>query len=121
VSGTTSSWNSGSQCSTPGNARPACTASSIGSFVTAPKRWRNRPMNRSAAAGSSITSLTGRSSRAGSFTLERWLSGSKRRIDSTVAPKKSSRTGSGWPLAKMSMSPPRTAYSPASTTAPVRR
>ena len=89
--------------------------------MTAPNCCRNRPWKRSAAAASSMTSLTGRSSSSFTLPCERWLKGSKLRMDSTVAPKKSSRTGSAAPLAKMSIRPPRTAYSPASTTALVRR
>ena len=40
---------------------------------------------------------------------ERWVSGSKERINSRVEPKKSSRTGWSSPLGKMSTRPPRTA------------
>ena len=46
----------------------------------------------------------------------RCVSGSKARIDSSVSPKKSSRTGAGAPGAKRSRMPPRIAYSPMSRT-----
>jgi hypothetical protein len=50
----------------------------------------------------------------------RWVSGSKARIDSSVSPKKSSRTGSAMPGANRSTMPPRMAYSPASRTVEAR-
>ena len=43
----------------------------------------------------------------------RCVSGSKVRIDSSVSPKKSSRTGCSMPAGNRSRMPPRTAYSPA--------
>ena len=55
--------------------------------------------------------------------LGRWcagVSGSKLRMDSSVSPKKSSRTGSSMPGANRSTMPPRTAYSPASRTVAAR-
>ena len=62
--------------------------------ASARRRGRHRPGG-SAAIGSvvSCTSLIGTRSRARNCPVVRWLSGSKVRIDSSVSPKKSSRTG----------------------------
>ena len=69
----------------------------------------------------SWTSLIGTRSSARSCPIVRCVSGSKERIDSSVSPKKSRRTGFGSPAGNRSMMPPRTAYSPVSRTVPVRR
>ena len=52
--------------------------------------------------------------------MVRWLAGSKERIDSSVSPKKSRRTGSSAPGTKTSRMPPRTANSPTSRTVATR-
>ena len=62
----------------------------------------------------------GAGSGAGARSALRWVPGSKMRIDSMVSPNRSSRTGSGSPAGKMSMMPPRMAYSPGSITVPAR-
>ncbi len=71
-------------------------------------------------AWSSDTSLTGRRAKNVAGSVLRWVAGSKRRTLSIVSPKKSSRTGSPSPEGKMSMMPPRTAYSPGSITVSAR-
>ena len=54
------------------------------------------------------------------FAFDNWVAGSKRRIDSSVSPLNSSRTGPGRPCGKRSTRLPRTAHSPANSTAGVR-
>ena len=56
---------------------------------------------------------------SGAGRRERWESGSKVRTDSISSPKKSTRTGSGAPGAKMSTMPPRWANSPGRSTSGV--
>ena len=71
-------------------------------------------------AGSSGTSLTGRSTSSATLALLRCVPVSKRFMLSMLSPNRSSRTGSASPAAKMSRMPPRVAYSPGSITVPVR-
>ena len=66
------------------------------------------------------TSLIGTRSSDFNCPIVRCVSGSKLRIDSSVSPKKSSRTGNAIPGAKRSIIPPRTAYSPVSRTVGLR-
>ena len=72
------------------------------------------------ASWSSGTSETGRRVRRWRRSALRWVPGSKMRINSMVSPNRSRRTGSASPAGKMSMMPPRMAYSPGSITVPAR-
>ena len=68
----------------------------------------------------SRASDTGDRDTAVRWPVERWVAGSKVRIDSSSEPNMSSRTGSSNPGGKTSMTPPRTAYSPRSDTVEAR-
>ncbi|MNJ50426.1 hypothetical protein D3C77_456980 [compost metagenome] len=72
------------------------------------------------ASASSSTSDTGDRETAFSWRVERCVSGSKARIDSSSDPNISRRTGSSKPGGKTSITPPRTAYSPRSDTVEAR-
>ena len=71
-------------------------------------------------SASSRASDTGASETSRSWPVERWVAGSKVRIDSSSEPNMSSRTGSSKPGGKTSMTPPRTANSPRSDTVEAR-
>ena len=72
------------------------------------------------ASLSSNASLTGSSETSFSCLVERWVSGSKARIDSSVSPNMSRRTGSSEPGGNTSITPPRMANSPFSDTVEAR-
>src|SRR5207237_1052497 len=57
----------------------------------------DRAIDRRTRASSSKTSLTGRNAASSSFPVDRCVSGSKLRTDSSVSPKKSRRSGSAAP------------------------
>ena len=72
------------------------------------------------ASLSSRASLTGSKVTSLSCLVERWVSGSKARMDSSVSPNRSSRTGSSDEGGKTSITPPRMANSPRSETVEAR-
>ena len=72
------------------------------------------------ASASSNASDTGASDTAFIWPVERCVSGSKVRIDSSSEPNMSSRTGSAKPGGYTSTTPPRTANSPRSDTVEAR-
>ncbi len=67
-------------------------------------------------ATASNTSRSGTIVTLSTSPVERCVAGSKWRIDSTVSPTKSRRTGCALPAGKMSITPPRTQNSPCAST-----
>jgi transcription-repair coupling factor (superfamily II helicase) len=77
---------------------------------------RQRRRNSARAASSIGNSRPGSRRTSGTGYRLRWLSGSKVRMESTSSSNKSTRYGTGEPMGKRSIRPPRTAYSPGLTT-----